>query len=339
MKLLDIDLVEHTIERHFCVFLNLFGIGSTAIAANTNAVVVSTTGTSIPVLPGSLEIISAPADSYFNGITITGNSNISLYVAGNATAQFVVTSTGANIAGTANVVGNANVGNIGTAGVYAISLSATANANVGNLGTTGVFATTVSATGNANVGNLGTTGIFSTTLSATGNANVGNIGATNIVGTLTTAAQPNITSVGTLTTLTVSGNANVGNIGATAFVTPTTTLNNGLNTTGNVTISDQTYNPVFVGNATNTGYFTITNGGVFGSLMSTPILNMPQSGILGMHKIQDRPVVVNGQIVIRPMMYLALSYDHRLIDGREAVTFLVALKNAIEDPTRILIDL
>ena len=87
------------------------------------------------------------------------------------------------------------------------------------------------------------------------------------------------------------------------------------------------------------GTFTISNGGVYGSLMSTPILNAPQSGILGMHKIQERPVVVGGQIVIRPMMYLALSYDHRLIDGREAVTFLVALKNAIEDPTRILIDL
>ncbi len=87
------------------------------------------------------------------------------------------------------------------------------------------------------------------------------------------------------------------------------------------------------------GVFTISNGGVYGSLLSTPILNPPQSGILGMHKIQERPVVVNGQIVARPMMYLALSYDHRLIDGREAVTFLVALKNAIEDPTRLLIDL
>ena len=80
-------------------------------------------------------------------------------------------------------------------------------------------------------------------------------------------------------------------------------------------------------------------GGVFGSLMSTPIINPPQSAVLGLHRIDERPVVVNGQIVIRPMMYLALSYDHRLIDGREAVTFLVALKNAIEDPTRILIDL
>jgi 2-oxoglutarate dehydrogenase E2 component (dihydrolipoamide succinyltransferase) len=87
------------------------------------------------------------------------------------------------------------------------------------------------------------------------------------------------------------------------------------------------------------GTFTISNGGVFGSLMSTPIINPPQSAVLGLHRIEDRPVVRNGQIVIRPMMYLALSYDHRLIDGREAVTFLVAVKNAIEDPTRLLIDL
>ncbi|MGJ3648649.1 2-oxoglutarate dehydrogenase complex dihydrolipoyllysine-residue succinyltransferase [Sphingomonas sp. GlSt437] len=87
------------------------------------------------------------------------------------------------------------------------------------------------------------------------------------------------------------------------------------------------------------GTFTISNGGVFGSLMSTPIINPPQSAVLGLHRIEDRPVVKDGQIVARPMMYLALSYDHRLIDGREAVTFLVALKNAIEDPTRILIDL
>ncbi|WP_267382028.1 MULTISPECIES: 2-oxoglutarate dehydrogenase complex dihydrolipoyllysine-residue succinyltransferase [unclassified Sphingomonas] len=87
------------------------------------------------------------------------------------------------------------------------------------------------------------------------------------------------------------------------------------------------------------GTFTISNGGVFGSLMSTPIINPPQSAVLGLHRIDERPVAVNGQVVIRPMMYLALSYDHRLIDGREAVTFLVALKNAIEDPTRILIDL
>jgi 2-oxoglutarate dehydrogenase E2 component (dihydrolipoamide succinyltransferase) len=87
------------------------------------------------------------------------------------------------------------------------------------------------------------------------------------------------------------------------------------------------------------GTFTISNGGVFGSLMSTPIINPPQSAVLGLHRIEDRAVVIDGQIVIRPMMYLALSYDHRLIDGREAVTFLVALKNAIEDPTRILIDL
>ena len=87
------------------------------------------------------------------------------------------------------------------------------------------------------------------------------------------------------------------------------------------------------------GTFTISNGGVFGSLMSTPILNPPQSGVLGMHRIEDRPVVVNGQIVIRPMMYLALSYDHRLIDGREAVTYLVRIKEALEDPTRLVIDL
>jgi 2-oxoglutarate dehydrogenase E2 component (dihydrolipoamide succinyltransferase) len=87
------------------------------------------------------------------------------------------------------------------------------------------------------------------------------------------------------------------------------------------------------------GTFTISNGGVFGSLMSTPIINPPQSAVLGLHRIEERPVVRNGQIVAKPMMYLALSYDHRLIDGREAVTFLVALKNAIEDPTRLLIDL
>jgi 2-oxoglutarate dehydrogenase E2 component (dihydrolipoamide succinyltransferase) len=87
------------------------------------------------------------------------------------------------------------------------------------------------------------------------------------------------------------------------------------------------------------GTFTISNGGVFGSLMSTPIINPPQSAVLGLHRIEDRAVVVNGQIVVRPMMYLALSYDHRLIDGREAVTFLKCIKDAIEDPTRILIDL
>ena len=87
------------------------------------------------------------------------------------------------------------------------------------------------------------------------------------------------------------------------------------------------------------GTFTISNGGVFGSLLSSPIINPPQSAVLGLHRIEDRPVVRDGQIVIRPMMYLALSYDHRLIDGREAVTFLVAIMNAIEDPTRLLIDL
>jgi 2-oxoglutarate dehydrogenase E2 component (dihydrolipoamide succinyltransferase) len=87
------------------------------------------------------------------------------------------------------------------------------------------------------------------------------------------------------------------------------------------------------------GTFTISNGGVYGSLMSTPILNAPQSGILGMHKIEDRPVVVAGKIEIRPMMYLALSYDHRLVDGREAVTFLVRVKEILEDPTRLVVDL
>jgi 2-oxoglutarate dehydrogenase E2 component (dihydrolipoamide succinyltransferase) len=86
------------------------------------------------------------------------------------------------------------------------------------------------------------------------------------------------------------------------------------------------------------GTFTITNGGVFGSMMSTPILNAPQSGILGMHSIKERPVVVNGQIVIRPMMYIALSYDHRIVDGREAVSFLVRIKDAIEDPQRLLLE-
>ena len=86
------------------------------------------------------------------------------------------------------------------------------------------------------------------------------------------------------------------------------------------------------------GTFTISNGGVYGSLMSTPILNAPQSGILGMHKIQDRPVAVNGQVVIRPMMYLAVSYDHRIVDGKEAVTFLVRIKEAIEDPQRMLLE-
>jgi 2-oxoglutarate dehydrogenase E2 component (dihydrolipoamide succinyltransferase) len=85
------------------------------------------------------------------------------------------------------------------------------------------------------------------------------------------------------------------------------------------------------------GVFTITNGGIFGSMLSTPILNAPQSAILGLHAINERPVAVNGQVVIRPMMYLALSYDHRLVDGKEAVTFLVKVKQAIEDPTRLIV--
>jgi len=86
------------------------------------------------------------------------------------------------------------------------------------------------------------------------------------------------------------------------------------------------------------GTFTISNGGVFGSLMSTPIVNPPQSGVLGMHAIQERPVAVNGQVEIRPMMYLALTYDHRLVDGREAVTFLKRIKEAVESPARILLE-
>ena len=85
------------------------------------------------------------------------------------------------------------------------------------------------------------------------------------------------------------------------------------------------------------GVFTITNGGIFGSMLSTPIINPPQSAILGLHAINDRPVALNGQVVIRPMMYLALSYDHRLVDGREAVMFLVKVKQAIEDPTRLML--
>lgn len=85
------------------------------------------------------------------------------------------------------------------------------------------------------------------------------------------------------------------------------------------------------------GTFTITNGGVFGSLMSTPIINPPQSAILGMHKIQDRPMVENGQIVVRPMMYVALSYDHRIIDGKESVGFLVTVKDFLENPEKMLI--
>jgi 2-oxoglutarate dehydrogenase E2 component (dihydrolipoamide succinyltransferase) len=86
------------------------------------------------------------------------------------------------------------------------------------------------------------------------------------------------------------------------------------------------------------GTFTLTNGGVFGSLLSTPILNPPQVGILGLHRIEDRPVAVDGQVVIRPMMYVALSYDHRIVDGREAVQFLVRVKELIEDPEILLLE-
>jgi 2-oxoglutarate dehydrogenase E2 component (dihydrolipoamide succinyltransferase) len=87
------------------------------------------------------------------------------------------------------------------------------------------------------------------------------------------------------------------------------------------------------------GTFTISNGGVFGSLLSTPILNPPQTAILGMHKIQERPMAVDGQVVVLPMMYLALSYDHRMIDGKEAVQFLVTIKELLEDPTRLLLEI
>jgi len=86
------------------------------------------------------------------------------------------------------------------------------------------------------------------------------------------------------------------------------------------------------------GTFTISNGGVYGSLMSTPILNPPQAGVLGMHRIEERPVAIAGKVEIRPMMYLALSYDHRIVDGKEAVSFLVRMKDAIEDPRRLMLD-
>jgi len=87
------------------------------------------------------------------------------------------------------------------------------------------------------------------------------------------------------------------------------------------------------------GTFTISNGGIYGSLLSTPIVNPPQSGILGLHSIQERPIALNGQVVIRPMMYIALTYDHRIIDGREAVTFLKTIKEVIEDPARLFLEL
>jgi 2-oxoglutarate dehydrogenase E2 component (dihydrolipoamide succinyltransferase) len=87
------------------------------------------------------------------------------------------------------------------------------------------------------------------------------------------------------------------------------------------------------------GVFTVSNGGVYGSLLSTPILNPPQSGILGMHTIQQRPMAVNGEVKILPMMYLAMSYDHRLVDGKEAVTFLISVKNSIENPTRLMLEM
>ena len=87
------------------------------------------------------------------------------------------------------------------------------------------------------------------------------------------------------------------------------------------------------------GTFTVSNGGIFGSLLSTPILNAPKTAILGMHKIEDRPVVVDGEIVVRPMMYLAMSYDHRMLDGKEAVSFLVSIKEQLENPEKLLLNL
>ena len=87
------------------------------------------------------------------------------------------------------------------------------------------------------------------------------------------------------------------------------------------------------------GTFTISNGGIYGSLLSTPILNTPQSGILGMHKIEDRPVVINGEIVVRPMMYVALSYDHRMVDGKGAVSFLKRIKECVESPERMMVEI
>ncbi|HEX8834247.1 MAG TPA: 2-oxo acid dehydrogenase subunit E2, partial [Abditibacteriaceae bacterium] len=99
-------------------------------------------------------------------------------------------------------------------------------------------------------------------------------------------------------------------------------------------VKDSTLSP----EALEGGTFTITNGGIYGSLLSTPIVNPPQSGILGMHSIQDRPIALNGEVVIRPMMYVALTYDHRIVDGREAVTFLKRIKDCIENPARMLIE-
>jgi len=87
------------------------------------------------------------------------------------------------------------------------------------------------------------------------------------------------------------------------------------------------------------GTFTISNGGIYGSMLSTPIVNPPQSGILGLHAIEDRPIAINGEVVVRPMMYLALTYDHRIVDGREAVTFLKRIKDVIENPARILLEI
>ena len=123
----------------------------------------------------------------------------------------------------------------------------------------------------------------------------------------------------------------------TLFLNASGALASGNNVVINSTTTATTATATAVLTAGKVTSVTITNGGIFGSMLSTPILNAPQSAILGLHAINDRPVALNGQVVIRPMMYLALSYDHRLVDGKEAVTYLVKVKQAIEDPARLLL--
>jgi len=138
------------------------------------------------------------------------------------------------------------------------------------------------------------------------------------VTTVVGEASGNITSTGTLSSGSSDGEQNVAT-GAVTLTDPTLDIAQTLGVTG--------------------GTFTISNGGIYGSLLSTPILNMPQSGILGMHRIEDRPVAVDGKVVIRPMMYVALSYDHRIVDGREAVTFLKRIKECVENPELIMMEI
>jgi len=224
---------------------NLVTGGALSVTGNANVGNLGTT-TAIITTGNITTINSGLLQNGNSNIAITANGNISLTAAGGS-PELVVTGTGANITGTLSASGNANVANLGVTGVFATTLSASGNANVGNMGATGVVATTLSASGNANVANLGVTGVFATTLSASGNANVGNLGATGVVattlsGTLTTAAQPNITSVGTLTSVSVSGNANIGNIGTGGLITAT----------GNIT----------GGNLVTTGILSVTGTGV-----------------------------------------------------------------------------